>query len=447
MSDSEPISSKNIDFITPTSHETHQDTIPQALTELRQQLIQKDLLWIKYQQEYFVQQIRDTQPHLQAPTRFGFSERSLYGIAFDGFAVTATISEWELSGGHSLQQLGFLTPIRSNNQIIEYKSNKNTPQDWDIARETVLNDTFFKRHQELGDAIKALNPTKTDKYPLNFYLDPNRPEDKAIFNKYQQNQLKFQETELGWQPILDLSSPPGNEFLFTPTAVDLFTTLEKTHLQLSDHLKQELIDRSEQRYGNSYVTLGREIAKLVSDTSRDISKLFLVGEDSSEIWKKIDSLEIPDDPAAALLIKMIKQVRQSTSSLSDLPISSEKVSFKAGTCKDLETYFSNSINEYSAYTVNISGKRFLKEGSHHSDVNHMIINLEPIVFNGITLSPGNLFRDDYKGGFHYMRPTAFCFDQNFADEVFGEEYRKSIRGWKAPDKIFDLFSPLIHQAT
>ncbi len=438
MADSEPLSPKDIQFHFPTSLEINQDTTPQALTELRQQLAQEDLLWIKKQQENFVEQIRDTQPHLKPPTGIDFSERSLYGIAFDGFTVTTTTSEWELGGGHSLQRLGFLTPVRSNDQIIEYKSVKNTPQDWDMGREAVLNDTFFKRHQELGDALKALSPTKADKYPLNFYLDPNQPEDKAIINKYQEYQLKFQETELGWQPILDLSNPPGNEFLFTPTAVDLFATIEKNHLQLSDHLKRELINRSEQRYGNSYVTLGREIAKLVSDPNRPLSTLFSIDTDTEDQFiSKINSLETPKDPAAALLINTLKQISQRQST-SDLPVSQSEISFKAGTCKDLETYFSSSVNEYTDYIIEVNGKKYLKSGTGHQDVKPMMINLETIVFNGVSLPPGNLFRHDNQNSYHYMRPTAFCFDQKYADQVFGEEYRESINSWGPPDRTFRL---------
>ncbi|MPM20692.1 hypothetical protein SDC9_67128 [bioreactor metagenome] len=160
-------------------------------------------------------------------------------------------------------------------------------------------------------------------------------------------------------------------------------------------------------------------------------------------------MEIPNDPAAALLIRIIKQLHRQSSLPSDLPVSSEEVSFKAGTCKDLETYFSNSVKEGSHYTVHADHKRFLKEGGHHPDVNHMMINLEPIVFNGIILPPGNLFRDDNNGGFHYMRPTAFCFDQQYSDQVFGKEYRESIGveyHHHHHDRIFDLFSSLIHQA-
>ena len=438
MTDSEPLSSKDIQFHFSTSPEVNQDTTPQTLTELRQQLAQKDLLWLKNQQEKFVQQIRDTEPHLEAPTGFNFSERSLYGIAFDGFVVTATTSEWELGGGHSLQQLGFLTPVRSSDQVIDYKSEKHTPKDWDISREVVLNDTFFKRHQELGDALKAINPTKPDKYPLDLYLDPNRPEDKTIIDKYQQYQLKFQETELGWQPILDLSHPPGNEFLFTPTAVDLFTTLEKTHLQLSDNLKKELINRSEQRYGNSYVTLGREIAKLVSDSNRPLSTFFSTDTDNEDqLISKINSLETPKDPAAALLINTLKQISQRQST-SDLPVSQSEVSFKTGTCKDLETYFSSSVNESTHYIVEVNGKKYLKSGTGHQDVKPMMINLETIVFNGISLAPGNLFRRDNQDSYHYMRPTAFCFNQEYAGQVFGEEYRESINSWGPPNRTFRL---------
>lgn len=441
MTDSEPLSSRDIQIYSSTSRETQQYTIPQVLTELRQQLTQKDLLWMKYQQEDFVQQIRETEPHLEAPKRIDFNERSLYGMAFDGFVVSATISEWELGGGHSLQKLGLLTPLRSDGRVIEYKSNKNTPQDWNIARQAVLNDTFFKRHQELGDAVKAISPTKADEYPLSFYLDPNRPEDKTIIDKYQHWKLTFQETELGWQPILDLSNPPGNEFLYTPTATEFFSVLEQSNLRLSPSLTNELLARSEQRYGNSYVTLGREIAKLVSDPNRLFSTLFSTETDSEEqLVSKISSLEIPKDPAAALLINILKQIPQSQP-ISDLAVSPSRVSFKAGACKDLETYFSSSVNENSHDIIDINGKKYLKEGSRHVDVNHMMINLEPVVFNGVLLSAGNLFRDsDSEDGYHYMRPTAFCFDQDYAQQVFGEEYRESINSWGPPNRIFRLIS-------
>lgn len=441
MTDSEPLSSKDIQFHSLTSLEINQNTTPQALTEIKHQLAENDLLWLKNQKENFVQQIRDTEPNSKPPTGTVFSERSLYGMAYDGFAVTATTSEWELGGGYSLQQSGVLTPIRSDGHIIEYKANKNTPQDWNLAKETVLNDTFFKRHQEFGDAIKAINPTKADKYPLGFYLDPNQPEDKAIINQYQRCKLKFQETEYGWQPILDLSNPPGNEFLYTPTATEFFSTLEKSHLKLNQFLINELLNRSEQRYGNSYVTLGREIAKLVSDPNRLFSSFFSTDIDNEDqLAAKINSLETPKDPAAALLVNILKQISQ-PQSISDLAVSPSRVSFKAGACKDLESYFSASVNENSHYVIKINGKKYLKEGSHHVDVNHMMINLEPVIFNGVLLPAGNLLRDsDSKDGYHYMRPTAFCFDQDYTQQVFGEEYRESINSWGPPDKTFQLIS-------
>lgn len=441
MSDSEPISSKDISFNPSISTETKQNNVSPTLIEIRHQLDQEDLLWIKRQQEKFVQQIRDTSPQLEPPTRMNFSERSLYGMAYEGFTTTATVSEWELGGGHSLEKLGFLKIIGSNGHVIDYESDKKNPQDWDNARKICLNDPFFKRHQELGDAFKAINPIKADKYPLDFYLDPNRPEDKSIINIYQQYKLEFQETEFGWQPILDLSKPPGNEFLYTNTAINFFNSLEKNNLHLSDSLISELINRKEQRYGNSYVTLSREIAKLVSSSDRPLSTFFSTDiKDENQLFSKINSLEIPEDPAAALLINTIKQIvqRQSTS---DLPVSNSETSFKAGTCKDLESYFSASVNEDTSYIVEVNHKRYLQQGSHHQSVKPMMINLEPIVFNGVLFPPGNLFRNsDNQDGYHYMRATAFYFKQDYAQQVFGEEYRESIDSWGPPTKTFNLIS-------
>ena len=194
-------------------------------------------------------------------------------------------------------------------------------------------------------------------------------------------------------------------------------------------------------YNHSYVTLSREIAKLVSDIDRPLSAFFSKNvDDKNELISKINSLEIPKDPAAALLINTLKQITQ-RQSVSDLPISKSETSFRAGTCKDLECYFSASVNDGTSSTIEINGKKYLKQGSHHPDVKPMMINLEPIIFNGVLLPPGNLFRNsDKQDGFYYMRSTAFCFDQKYAQQVFGEEYRESIDSWGPPNKIFQLIS-------
>ncbi|MEI8068066.1 MAG: hypothetical protein WCG91_03950 [Candidatus Shapirobacteria bacterium] len=420
-------------------------TIPQNLENLRQQVGEKDILWAKNKQERLVGNIKKLIPGSSAPeeneTIIDHKDDSLYGRIYNYvFPENISINQWKVGGGMSLEQANILEIINNDSNSIEYKANSNHPSDWEIAKNLVLNDSYFKRHQELANALEKIDVTKVDTYPLDIYLDFNKDEDNTIFQIYNKYELSFQETELGFQPILDLSKAPSNEFLFTQTAVQLFTAFEKVQLELSQQLKNELINRHEKRYGNSYVTLGRELAKLVSDNNRDLSNFFST-EKNDDIWQKINLLEIPNDPAAAVLINTLKQLHQTSPPPSDLPISEERTSFLTGTCKDLETYFSSSVNEHSERIIEINNKKYLKEGSHHVDVNPMMINLEPIVFNGIRLPAGNLFREsNNKDAFHYMRPTAFCFDQEYANEVFGEEYRESINSWGPPDEIFKIIS-------
>ncbi len=439
MTDNEPAYFKDIPFRQSNKLDLQPNNTTDTLAKLKQQIIQKDILWIKSERENIVRQIRETYPQPTPPKEHHSDDRSICSFLYDyPFEIDNSISSWFVEGGSSLEQANIIETVRSNSEVISYKANIKTPQDWNTARNIILNDSFFKRHQQLANTLDQINPDKPDKYYLNIFLDLNNPQDKVLIKKYNK-ELIFEETELGWQPILDLSNPPGNEFLFTPTAVDLFTSLEKVHLQLSDHLSNELVNRSEQRYGNSYVTLGREIAKLVSDPNRPLSTFFSTDTDSKDqLISKIKSLEIPKDPAAALLINTLKQISQ-RQSISDLPVSQSEISFKTGTCKDLETYFSSSVNDSTDYIVEVNGKKYLKSGTHHQDVKPMMINLETIMFNGIPLPPGNLFRNS-ENGYHYMRPTAFCFDQEYTAQVFGKEYRESINGWGPPDKTFQLIS-------
>lgn len=432
----------------PSKETSISNVIPKSLEELRQQVTEKDIFWAKHKQERLIENTRELIPHSSVPSEdrdtldYEDKDESIYGLAYNyNFSQAISFNQWKVGGGLSLEQAGILKVTNPSSNSLEYEKNNSNPSDWEAAKELVLNNSYFKRHQEFGDALEKIDVTKPDTYPLDLYLDLNRDEDKTIFKIYNGSNITFQETDFGLQPILDLSKPPSNEFLFTETSVQLFTAFEDAGLEFSQKLKDELVNRNKKRYGNSYVTLGREVAKLVSDNNRDLSKFFLIKENDDEVWQKINSLEIPSDPAAAILINTLKQINRQHQQLSDLPVSKEKVSFSAGTCKDLETYFSQSANEYSESVIEINGKKYLKEGSHHVDVNHMMINLEPIVFNGIVLPIGNLFRDsDNKDGFCYMRPTAFCFDQDYANQIFGEEYRESINSYGPPNRIFEMMT-------
>lgn len=186
MSDFEPVSQVDINFHLQDSKEIIQTPIPQALMELRNQREQKDFYWIEDKQETLIRQIEETIPPTEPSTKkmtdFDYQPtRSLYALAYDGNRVNATVSEWELGGGQKLVEAGFLEVVSSYGQVVEYKSEKRTPQDWTDAREIVLEDTFVKRHQELKDAIAKVKPTK-EKYKLDIYFNPNKPEDKSIID-------------------------------------------------------------------------------------------------------------------------------------------------------------------------------------------------------------------------------------------------------------------------
>ncbi len=270
-------------------------------------------------------------------------------------------------------------------------------------------------HKELADTGELLFSTE---------FDPDNPNDKAAIDYFGDNKvLSFKKGEDGLvRPVAELAQPQAL-FVDTPSGNALVGAIDGATLDLSDDAKQELALEDEDRYGNGYAWLTRELAKSINRPEREVS--FLKGDTS-----KIQQLEYTGDPAADLVIDLIKQVYSRGDFRSDVPKTEETVQMKDGNCKDAEVYFSDAQRMAgSSVKMKVNGKNFL----HKKHGAETYINTESILFNGVELPPGFIFgrmgdnegyylrpsRGD-DGGFYVMRATAFCFDDPAkAFEVFG----------------------------
>lgn len=243
-------------------------------------------------------------------------------------------------------------------------------------------------------------------------FDPEDPEDQVVMGQFNEG-LKFIKDDRGvTRPVIESVNRIESQGMFvdTPSGRALVEVIDKIGLDLSKRAKLELALEDDDRYGNGYAWLTREIAKSINRLDKELS---VIKGDSGKVLE----IQPTGDPVVDLAIGLIKQLETRSELVSDIPITGDAVSMRGGSCKDVEVYFSDSKNIQGEFQeIEINGKKFW----HKNHGAPTYINTEPVVFNGINLPAGFVFgRSDAPNedkGFYLMRATAFCFDD--ADKAF-----------------------------
>ncbi len=214
----------------------------------------------------------------------------------------------------------------------------------------------------------------------------------------------------------------GIPFVETETAGQLLDSFAAAGLGLSDELRGIITEtKITKLFGHGFATLTREIAKLVNDPQRGLDRLFQSA--NGDITGSIRELQQVNDPAARIVIDLLKGIVDRSAAPQDVPelaVSSHRINMRNGSCKDMEVYLANG-NIQSA-----DGTQFLRSKYSRPTV----MTLEPTSLNGVLLPAGTLLavEDD---GYLMMRITAYGLDDDTASEAFGvqeAENRKHFYG-------------------
>ena len=245
-----------------------------------------------------------------------------------------------------------------------------------------------------------------------------------------------------WQIGYEFDPAKGNEerangsdytadpFIESACAQELLNSFDAVGLGLSDHTREVFAESnngkdSEKRYGQAYAELTREISKIIDQPeTRSVADLFSgTKEDVLAAVANINPEEI-SSYSAALVVDLLKQLaaREQIGEHefnSDLPVTKKSISIKTGACKDAEQYFTSD----TTHSVNIGGKAFLTK----TEGQPTFMNVDPIMFNGITVQPGALFNRQPDGSFGMLRLTMYAVGDEAAD-TFGVQYKEAIGG-------------------
>ncbi len=312
-----------------------------------------------------------------------------------------------------------------------------------IAQE--LQSTIFDSYDE--EIQKRDELARVGKLELGVRLDPDDPISLSVMDYFEEpgaNRLvKFEHTDEGtMKPVIELIDAGKDQeiFISTSSGKALLGAIDKAGLGLTEEAVRELALEEDDRYGNGYAWLTRELAKSINQPERGISFLKDTSGNPAQ-------LEYTGDSATDLVVNLINQIGDRPSLETDIPVTKGKVHMRDGNCKDSEVYFSDSFHPVSGpEKAQMGGKAFIYKTKEHGAETY--INSEPVTFNGIELPPGFVFgrmgdNEGYMlgpgrskdGGFYVMRATAYCLDDpDKALEVFGPGMTEDI----SADRIEEL---------
>ena len=287
---------------------------------------------------------------------------------------------------------------------------------------------------ELEDLL-SLAPGPGD-YELSTRLDDNDRIDHMVATTLMRDSLVHIEKQADATAIIisihGETAEEASSYLNTDSAKELLRSFDDAGMRLSHAAKEELTLEGDSRYGNSFAWLSRESVKSIAGHNSQLT-------DEGNLDK---IPEYTDDLGANLVIDALRQValRGEGPYLSDIPVTRDHVALRDKGCKDVETYFSQSAAmPGTLQTVQIGDKSFW----HKTHGGHTYLNLEEVVYNGVELPPGYLFKQSDDGGFALLRATGFAFDKAVADQLFGSGMTDSyqIAGDEAQmQATFDMFA-------
>lgn len=229
-------------------------------------------------------------------------------------------------------------------------------------------------------------------------------------------------------------------YIRTESAKSLIGAFDSAGLKLSWEAEAELTRERDKRYGNAYAWMSRELAKGISGREQALLEL------PEEVWSDekqdyiqpqldVTDLEYTGEQGSDVLIAIIKNMHERHLDeqglpISELPVSTENGGVKTYGCKDVESYFMQARSMPDKLsTVDVNGKKFW----HKTHGGPTYLSLQSVVYNGVELPPGSVFRQTEDGGYMFLRLTGFTFDLDKAEECFGASITDAyeIDGWRA----------------
>lgn len=220
-------------------------------------------------------------------------------------------------------------------------------------------------------------------------------------------------------------------YLHTASARALLDACDAGGVQLADAAEWELITERDNRYGNAYAWMSREIIKMAADqTGR------LVADNEYHAV-----LRLTGEPAADVLITLLNQIAtRGTDRTSDLPMPTEAVRLREGGCKDVEAYFAQAYTMRTQPAIgetDIANKRFISK-THGA---HTFLAADAVRYCGVEFPPGTVW-GQFGDGYAPLRLTGFCFDRDTAAIVFGAEYMANVPEASQP-AVHDYFRRIV----
>ena len=220
-------------------------------------------------------------------------------------------------------------------------------------------------------------------------------------------------------------------YLHTASARALLDACDAGGVQLADAAEWELITERDNRYGNAYAWMSREIIKMAADqTGR------LVADNEYHAV-----LRLTGEPAADVLITLLNQIAtRGTDRTSDLPMPTEAVRLREGGCKDVEAYFAQAYTMRTQPAIGetaIANKRFISK-THGA---HTFLAADAVRYCGVEFPPGTVW-GRFGDGYAPLRLTGFCFDRDTAATVFGAEYMANVPEASQP-AVHDYFRRIV----
>jgi hypothetical protein len=133
--------------------------------------------------------------------------------------------------------------------------------------------------------------------------------------------------------------------------------------------------------------------------------------------------------AAAAILSMVQDLiaRDHQQEIaSQLPVTNQDISMKDGACFDVATYYIGAAGGTAEYPdwlkqANHNGVNMLEKTSGSKT----LLTTEPIVFNGVKLPKGALFKRT-SDGYAVLRLTPFSFDNPVDQLASGSEVTKAV---------------------
>jgi len=220
-------------------------------------------------------------------------------------------------------------------------------------------------------------------------------------------------------------------YLHTASARALLDACDAGGVRLADAAERELITERDNRYGNAYAWMSREVIKMAADQTGH-----LVADDEHRTV-----LQPTGEPAADVLVALLSQIAtRGTDRTSDLPMPTEAVRLREGGCKDVEAYFAQAYTMRTQPAIGetaIANKRFISK-THGA---HTFLAADAVRYCGVEFPPGTVW-GQFGDGYAPLRLTGFCFDRDTAATVFGAEYMANVPEASQP-AVHDYFRGIV----